>query len=96
MRFSLPSENSIGATIPEERRSRAVCLVDFPSRLMAYQASELMQATAAAKAASQKRNDDDLIAYLPAQYVVSAASPAILDGISSEQNGPKTRHLLPE
>ena len=55
-----------------------------------------MQATAAAKAASQKRNDDDLIAYLPAQYVVSAASPAILDGISSEQNGPKTRHLLPE
>jgi len=30
---------------------------------------ELMQATAAAKAASRTRKDDDLIAYLPAQYV---------------------------
>ncbi len=46
MRFSLPSENSIGATIPDGRRSQALCLVDFPSRLMAYQASDVRRQSA--------------------------------------------------
>jgi hypothetical protein len=55
-----------------------------------------IMSTAAAKVASQKRNDDDLIAYLPAPYMRIRRFAAILDGISSEQNDPKTRHLLPE